>query len=677
LERFAELGIRALRYPVLWERTAPYGVERADWSWPDERLGRLRELGIRPIVGLTHHGSGPPHTDLASESFVEGLASFARGVAERYPWIEDFTPVNEPLTTARFSGLYGHWYPHARSDQAMARMLTTQCRATVLAMRAVREVTPHARLIQTEDLAKTHSTPCLAYQADLENERRWLTFDLLCGKLTSRSSLWRYFVARGVPTAELAWLRDNPCPPDIFGCNYYVTSERYLDQRLLQFPAWSHGGNGRHRYADVEAARWRPEGNDGLATLLVEAWRRYGRPLAVTEAHLGGPREAQMQWLIEAWNGALAARAAGADIRAVTVWSLLGSFDWNSLLTRTDGFYEPGPFDVRTSPPRRTALATVAKGLATGKVPDSWVPTHAPWWRRTGRSSSGGKPILITGAGGMLGKAFVRVCNERGLVVAGLSRRELDIGDPQAVAEVLEQVAPWAIINAAGYVRIDEAERDLERCRHDNVVGAAVLAEACAERRLPFLTFSSDLVFDGRLSKPYREPDPTAPLSVYGRSKVEAEAAVLERWPRSLVIRTSTLFGPWDTTNCLYLGLSRLAAGAPLRAASDHVVSPTYVPDLVGTALDLLIDEEGGLWHLANGGAATFAELAIQAARLAGFDPGLVEGCPTCELGLAAPRPIYSALDSDRGRLMPSLDGALAYYCRRFREETPTPAAVG
>src|SRR5918997_1466087 len=121
LDLFADIGITALRYPVLWERTAPDGPERADWSWADERLGRLRELGIRPIVGLVHHGSGPRHTSLVDPAFPEGLAEFARAVAERYPWVDAYTPVNEPLTTARFSGLYGHWYPHGHDALTFAR----------------------------------------------------------------------------------------------------------------------------------------------------------------------------------------------------------------------------------------------------------------------------------------------------------------------------------------------------------------------------------------------------------------------------------------------------------------------------------------------------------------------------------------------------------------------------
>ncbi|MDQ4045639.1 MAG: family 1 glycosylhydrolase, partial [Chloroflexota bacterium] len=182
LDLFASLGIRVLRYPVLWERVAPDGIDAADWSWTDERLDRLRALGIRPIAGLVHHGSGPLTTSLVDPDFAESLAEFAGAAARRYPWVLDYTPVNEPLTTARFSGLYGHWYPHQRNDHSFARALVHQCRATVLAMRVIRTETPDARLVQTDDLGKTYSTPRLAYQAAFENERRWLTFDLLCGR---------------------------------------------------------------------------------------------------------------------------------------------------------------------------------------------------------------------------------------------------------------------------------------------------------------------------------------------------------------------------------------------------------------------------------------------------------------------------------------------------------------
>src|SRR5678810_135023 len=125
--------------PVLWESVAPRGLRGADWRWATRRLKCLRRLGIRPIVGLVHHGSGPAGTDLLDDTFVEGLARFARAAAEHFPWVEDWTPVNEPLTTARFSTLYGHWYPHRTDSAAMARALLVQTRATVRAMEEIRK----------------------------------------------------------------------------------------------------------------------------------------------------------------------------------------------------------------------------------------------------------------------------------------------------------------------------------------------------------------------------------------------------------------------------------------------------------------------------------------------------------------------------------------------------------
>src|SRR5687767_8768356 len=202
LDAFAGLGIAAIRYPVLWERVAPGRLEDADWSWPDARLGRLRQLAVRPIVGLLHHGHGPRHTDLTAPDFAEKFASYAARVAERYPWVDAYTPVNEPLTTARFCGLYGVWSPHARHPATFARILVNQIRATRLAMEAIRKVNPAAQLVQTEDLGKAHSTPRMAHRAAFENERRWLTFDLLTGRVTPEHPLWRWLAQCGVE-AEL------------------------------------------------------------------------------------------------------------------------------------------------------------------------------------------------------------------------------------------------------------------------------------------------------------------------------------------------------------------------------------------------------------------------------------------------------------------------------------------
>ncbi|WP_373961972.1 family 1 glycosylhydrolase [Massilia sp. Leaf139] len=682
--RFAATGIRAIRYPILWERTAPEGIDKADWSWPDERLPALRDAGVTPIAGLIHHGSGPRDTSLLDPAFPERLAEYAGAVANRYPWLEYYTPVNEPCTTARFAGLYGVWYPHARDDKSFIQALLVQCKAVVLCMRAIRAVNPNAKLVQTDDLGKTYSTPELAEVAEFYNERRWLAWDLLCGTVGPEHKLWNYLTGTGVDEAELLWFRDNTCPPDVIGVNYYVTSERWLDHRPERYPQHHRGVADGIPCADIEASRALATPTAGIGPLLTETWERYRLPIAITEAHIDANREDQLRWLLEIWQAAQAARANGVDLRAVTVWSLLGSFDWNSLVTRNNGYYEPGPFDVRSPMPRPTALAAMMRELSGGQ-PLSHPVLHGPgWWRRPGRflctpvatpaaltsiASDGQRligrnpaPILITGATGTLGRAFARLCQKRHLAYKLLSRHDMDIADPASVERALSHYNPWAVINTSGYVRVDDAESDIERCMRDNAGGAATLAEACARHGVHLTTFSSDLVFDGRKERPYVESDPLTPLNVYGRSKAESEAAVLAAHPGALVVRTSAFFGPWDKHNFVTLALNALERGEEFVAADDMTVSPTYVPDLVHTCLDLAIDREAGVWHLNNAGSVTWFELARMAAQKAGIDASTLVAQSATTLGMPAARPSYSVLTSERGVLLPTLENALDRY---------------
>ena len=690
LDLCADLGIRTLRYPVLWEHTMPDAGCEPDWRWADARLGRLRELAIRPIVGLVHHGSGPRHTSLLDPDFPAKLADYAARVAARYPWVDHYTPVNEALTTALFSGLYGVWYPHARSDRAFTTALLTQCRAVVLAMRAIRRVNATAKLVQTDDLGKTYSTATLRYQAAYNNERRWLAWDLLCGKVDRHHPLWDWLsTCGGTSEAQLAWFLENPCPPDIVGVNHYVTSERFLTEDVDAYAACYRGGNGRHAYADVEAARCVVR-KDGIRGLLEEAWARYRLPIAITEAHIDATRDDHLRWLVEVWQAASELRRNGADVRAVTLWALFGAFDWNCLVTRCRGYYEPGAYDVRADPPRPTAIASLAKSLATGTVPRHPVLSGPGWWRRPQRflaepvtldgvngddappAPQPKAPILITGATGTLGRAFARICAQRGVDFALLSRRDLDITDPSSVESALARHEPWAVINAAGYVRVDDAEREAELCYRANTIGPRNVAAACARHDVAFVTFSSDLVFDGRRGEPYVETDRPAPLNVYGRSKAEGEARVLDQYPEALVIRTSAFFGPWDDFNYVTSVLRALRARRPFHAPADVIISPTYVPDLVNVSLDLLIDRAAGIWHISNGEPITWADFAVRAADAARLRPDTLVKCRSTELKLPAARPRYSALGTGRSMLMPALGDALLRYvaaCPHARAE--------
>ena len=277
IERFAALGIRAIRYPVLWERTAPDGIDSADWRWPTAACRRCASLGITPIVGLVHHGSGPRHTSLLDPGFATGLAEFAGAVAARYPWVEHYTPVNEPLTTARFSALYGLWYPHARDDRTFVAALLNQCRAIVLSMRAIRRVNPDAQLVQTDDLGKTYGTgrwPTWPTSTTSAAGSRW---DLLCGRVDRAPSALGLPASTAAPSPEdILWFPDNPCPPDIIGVNYYVTSERWLDHRLERYPGRARGGPPRPPLRRHRVGPRAGHADAGIAPLLRETWDRYG-----------------------------------------------------------------------------------------------------------------------------------------------------------------------------------------------------------------------------------------------------------------------------------------------------------------------------------------------------------------------------------------------------------------
>lgn len=687
LDLFAALGLKALRYPLLWERVAPDRPDRRDWSWTDARLERIRTLGMRPVAGLLHHGSGPRYTSLVDDGFVAGFAAYARAAAERYPWIADWTPINEPLTTARFSALYGHWYPHLADEPLFWAALVNEIEATAAAMREIRVVRSDARLIQTEDLGRTYATREVAVQAEFDNARRWTTWDLLAGRVVRGHPLWERLESFGLGE-RLRRLADAPCPADVLGVNHYLTSDRFLDHQTGHYPPERVGGNGHIAFADVEAIRVALPAPGGLEGALEEAWERYGQPIAVTESHNGCTREEQVRWVREAWQTALRLRTRSVEVEAVTAWALLGTYDWNSLLTRHVGHYEAGAFDVRSGTPRPTAVAReLARIALTPQAPPHPATQGPGWWRRDIRlefqpvmrsletpeprrawttDAAPTRPLLITGATGTLGKALARACEWRGIDYRLTDRRELALGDAAAIERVLGETGAWGVINAAGWVQVDAAEAQPDACMAANAEGALRLAEVCARRGVPFVGFSSDLVFDGRKGAPYVESDAPNPLSAYGRSKAAAEQAILALDGPMLMVRTAAFFSPFDPWNFAAQLVRALANGLEVPAAADLVVSPTYVPDLVEATLDLVIDGVGGVRHLANTGALSWAEFGRRIAAAAGLDPDLVRPVPSTRFRWAAPRPAYAALTTEHEPLLPALDQAIARYAARI-----------
>ena len=211
LDAMANLGVKTVRYPIVWETVAPEIPTELDFSWHDARLNRLRELGIKVIGGLVHHGSGPRYTSLLDDDFPDLLADYAGRVARRYPWIDLWTPVNEPLTTARFSCLYGHWYPHQTNIDAMLRATVIQC-SELRADEASVALHPNAQLVVTEDIGKSYATDKLAYQRRRERSP-WLSLDLLTGRIVDGHPFYRWVSTRGVRQPNSTSLQRVKPPP--------------------------------------------------------------------------------------------------------------------------------------------------------------------------------------------------------------------------------------------------------------------------------------------------------------------------------------------------------------------------------------------------------------------------------------------------------------------------------
>lgn len=671
IQEFGKLGIQKLRYPILWESHQVLSPdEDIDWTTTEKRLKQIAEQQIEPIIGLVHHGSGPVLTSLMDKKFPELLAAYAKKVAQRFPELKYYTPINEPLTTARFSGLYGFWYPHLKGDRDFCRIFVNEMKGIVLSMRAIREVNPEVVLVQTEDLAKVQSSSALQYQADFENQRRWLTYDFLCGKFVPENRLWNYFINNGIAENELQFFMDNPCLPGIAGFNYYVTSERYLDENYHDWPVHLRGNNGRDIYADVATVRVKKP--YGLSELLKEAWTRYQLPMAISEVHLNCSREEQLRWFKEAWDTAVTLNREGIPVLAVTAWSLLGSFDWDTLLTQENNIYESGVFKLYNNRIKPTALADLIKNLANPVSDLHPLVGQKGWWHYSypsapeKRSDKKERPVLILGGNGTLGTAFKHICNRRNIPFISLVRPQFDITKDEDIEKSIAVHKPWAIINTTGFVKVDEAEIHRDFCYSLNVTCVESLAEICNRTGILLVTFSSDLVFGGKKSSAYTENDLVQPLNYYGYTKAAAEQIVTDQFKDALVIRTSSFFGPWDRYNFAHQLIKSLELQQPFAVVNDITVSPTYIPHLADAVLDLLIDKEKGIWHISNDGQLSWSDFGFHLADYSRLNNKNLVKCRQRDMNWKALRPEFSALVSEKGIKLPSLDKAIECF---FKEK--------
>ena len=259
--------------------------------------------------------------------------------------------------------------------------------------------------------------------------------------------------------------------------------------------------------------------------------------------------------------------------------------------------------------------------------------------------------ILVTGAGGQLGSAFLKFSSGfSGHDFIFADRDRLDISKRQPLEEILDKEAIDICINCAAYTAVDRAETEREKAEAINFKAVALLSDLTEKRGIVLVHFSSDFVFDGKKCVPYRESDPTRPLGVYGQSKLQVESYILKQHSRAYVFRTSWLYsggGHNFLNSMLRLGAERESLGVVF----DQAGTPTHCDDLASAVLEILLRRGGkenfGLYHYSNEGVCSWYDFAVEIMKLANL-PCVVKPIRSESYPTPAKRPAYSVLDKSR-----------------------------
>jgi len=262
---------------------------------------------------------------------------------------------------------------------------------------------------------------------------------------------------------------------------------------------------------------------------------------------------------------------------------------------------------------------------------------------------------LVIGASGQVGGALVKTLTARGHTVTGTyatvpvdGATRLDLRDHQAIESLIRAVAPDWIFCPGGLTHVDWCEDHPEAAVEINVTGPLLAARAGRALGVGFVYYSSEYVFDGEHG-PYGEEGSPRPLSVYGKTKLQAEQALLSEIPRALVIRTTVVYGPErQRKNFVYQLLQRCRSGKTMRAPMDQFSSPTYNQDLAAASVELAEQDALGLFHVAGAEVLSRYAFACLACQVFGLDASCVEPVPTASIAQRAPRPLHAGLRIDK-----------------------------
>ncbi|MCP9496067.1 MAG: family 1 glycosylhydrolase [Pyrinomonadaceae bacterium MAG19_C2-C3] len=324
LQLTVDLGIRFLRYGTPYYRvhTAP---GKYDWAFTDEVLAEMRRLRIIPIIDLCHFGVPDWIGDFQNPDFCSHFADYARAFAERYSWVQFYTPVNEMYIAAEFSAFYGWWNERLKTHTAFVTALKHMVRANVEAMLKILEVRPDALFIQSESSEYTHPChPDLTDEAEMLNERRFLSLDLNYGHRVS-SAMYEYVRDNGMTDEEYDFfMMHNLREHCIIGNDYYAANEHLL----------------------VDETR-RVYGGEifGYYVVTKDYYTRYNLPLMCTETNKWEP-DAE-RWMWKTWANIQRLRHDGVPVCGMTWYSLIDQVDWDTALRENNGNVNPlGLYDL-------------------------------------------------------------------------------------------------------------------------------------------------------------------------------------------------------------------------------------------------------------------------------------------------------------------------------------------